>query len=392
MSNHFETKLRILASHPVQYHVPFYRTLVECGLNVDVFYYHHGTAGRVGYDPEFGLEIQWDIDLLNGYPRRTFLTRSATYSLREQARHFLPLVFQLLRGRIPILLMGWFIESVWLIWTLALFFRIPVLLLSETTPQSYAAVPKPGWRTRLLGWLLRRTQAGLYIGTKNREFLSSMGMPDDRLFPAPYSIDNARFSLEAKRLETERVALCARHGLDANLPVFLFCGKLIPKKRPIQLLDAYLSADLAGKAQLLFVGEGMLRPELEQQIQKLKLKNVHLFGFLNQSQMPLAYVLGEVLCLISDATETWGLVVNEALACGRPVIVSDSVGCAPDLVGPENGWVVPLDDHEKLTQTLNLAFSNYSNWKNMGNAGRVRVKRNTFTSMADGVVLALQSI
>lgn len=386
------TYLRVLASHPVQYHVPFYRALVGDGLDLEVGYYHAGMAGRKGYDREFGMDIQWDVELLEGYPYRIFLDGTATYSKLEQLRSLMPMVFWALRHRTPLLLMGWFIESIWLIWAMALFLRIPVVVMCETTPQSYSVTSKPRWRTALLGWLLRRTQSGLYIGSRNREFLSSMGMPDDRLFPVPYSIDNERFASEAKQFRVRRTDLCSRYGLDIELPVFLFCGKLIPKKRPLQLLEAYLSAGLADKAQLLFVGEGMLRPELERRVQALQLKNVHLAGFLNQSQMPLAYVLGEILCLISDATETWGLVVNEALTCGRPVIVSDSVGCAPDLVGVENGWAVPLDDHEKLAQTLAAAFLKYADWKNMGNAGRRRVAGNTFASMADGVVLALKSM
>ena len=338
------------------------------------------------------MDIQWDIELLEGYPYRVFLDGTATYSKMEQLRKLMPMLFWALRSRTPLLLMGWFIESVWLIWALALFLRIPVLVMCETTSQSYAVTPKPRWRTVLLGWLLRRTQAGLYIGSRNREFLSSMGMPDDRLFPVPYSVDNERFASEAERLRAGRADLCSRYGLDPGLPTFMFCGKLIPKKRPLQLLEAYLSAGLSDKAQLLFVGEGMLRPELERRIQAHQLKNVHLLGFLNQSQMPLAYVLGEVLCLITDATETWGLVVNEALACGRPVIVSDSVGCVPDLVGTENGWLVLRDDQEQLTHTLATAFEKHADWEKMGCAGRRRVTGNIFALMADGVISALKSM
>ena len=88
--------------------------------------------------------------------------------------------------------------------------------------------------------------------------------------------------------------------MDPELPTYLFCGKLINKKRPLQLLDAYLSAGLAERAQLLYVGEGELRQELEERIRAQGLKHVHLLGFLNQNDMPLAYVLGELLCLISS--------------------------------------------------------------------------------------------
>jgi glycosyltransferase involved in cell wall biosynthesis len=243
-----------------------------------------------------------------------------------------------------------------------------------------------------LNWLLQHTTANLYIGSRNRDFLLESGVSARVLFPAPYSIDNDRFAAEAERLLPERRELCRRFGLDPDLPTFLFCGKLIGKKRPLQLLAAYLSAGLADRAQLVYVGEGELRIELEHQVQTHGLQHVHLLGFLNQNDMPLAYVLGELLCLISEPTETWGLVVNEALACGRPVIVSTTVGCEPDLVGVENGWVTPLDDHQRLIETLQQALERREEWGNMGKAGRVRVSNNTFAEMAAGALSALDFI
>jgi glycosyltransferase involved in cell wall biosynthesis len=171
----------------------------------------------------------------------------------------------------------------------------------------------------------------------------------------------------------------------------LFCGKLIPKKRPLQLLEAYLAAGFSDRAQLLYVGEGELRGQIEKRAREAGARHVHLLGFFNQTQMPLAYVLGEVLCLISDPGETWGLVVNEAMACGRPVIVSDTVGCGPDLVSPENGWVVPLDDDAALRATLIKALEARERWPAMGDRGRERVAGHNFAAMAAGVQAAWRS-
>jgi glycosyltransferase involved in cell wall biosynthesis len=264
--------------------------------------------------------------------------------------------------------------------------------MSETTQTSFAAVPKPEWRRCLLRWLLRHTTANLYIGSSNRVFLHEMGVSEDHLFYVPYSIDNARFAAEVDRLLPNRTRLCRQYGLDAELPTYLFCGKLVNKKRPLQLLDAYLSAGLADRAQLLYVGEGELRSELERRIQTAGLKHVHLLGFLNQTEMPLAYVLGELLCLISGPTETWGLVVNEALACGRPVIISDTVGCGPDLVRAENGWITQVNDQNQLTSTLLQAFEQRAEWDKMADVGRRIVSKNTFSGMVSGVLSALQFI
>jgi glycosyltransferase involved in cell wall biosynthesis len=384
--------LKILSSHPVQYHVPFYRSMIAEGIDLAVGYYHQGTAGRIGHDAEFGIDLEWDIDLLDGYPHTIFFEGRATHHWLEQTKAAARLLPWALQGRqTPLLLMGWFNELVWLIWLLRIFRRAPTIAMSETTPLSFAATTKPRWRVSLLRWLLQHTTAILFIGNRNRVFLMEMGVSEKRLFRVPYSIDNVRFSTDVDRLLPGRHMLCRKYDINPELPTFLFCGKLIHKKRPLQLLEAYLAAGLADQAQLLYVGEGELRPELEHRIQALGLKHVHLLGFLNQTEMPLAYVLGELLCLISEPTETWGLVVNEALACGRPVMISDVVGCGMDLVGVENGWVIPFDNHDKLTQSLLNAFRQYADWTCMGEHGREKVAGYTFTSMAKGVKAALSA-
>jgi len=385
------TNLKILESHPVQYHVPFFRALIAEGVDIAVGYYHQGTAGRVAHDDGFGIDIAWDIDLLSGYPHRIFVAGTANYHWLEQIKVAPQLLSWALRDRqTPLLLMGWFTELVWLIWLLRILSHAPIIVISETTPLSFAATPKPRWRIVLLRWLLQHTTANLFIGSRNRTFLREMGVPEERLFLVPYSIDNTRFRTEVKRCLPERHKLCKQYGLNPEMPTFLFSGKFINKKRPLQLLEAYISAGLADQAQLLYVGEGELRPQLEKRIQELGLRHVHLLGFFNQTQMPLAYVLGEILCLISEPTETWGLVVNEALACGRPVIVTDTIGCSPDLVESANGWVTPLDDHDQLTKTLLLAIERRAEWNKMGEIGRKKVAQNIFESMADSISVALQ--
>jgi glycosyltransferase involved in cell wall biosynthesis len=218
-----------------------------------------------------------------------------------------------------------------------------------------------------------------------------MGIAPGRLFHAPYSVDNATLEAETQRLACARPELCGRYGLDPDLPTFLFCGKLTAQKRVLSLLEAFLGAGLDGQAQLLYVGEGAMRTALERSIEEAGARHVRLIGFLNQSQMPLAYVLGQVLCLISEG-ETWGLVVNEALASGRPVIVTETVGCAPDLVGAENGWTISLHDPRALALVLREAFQRRAEWPEMGLAGRRRVAGHTYRAMAQGIEAALASI
>jgi glycosyltransferase involved in cell wall biosynthesis len=381
-----EKKLKIISPHPVQYQVPLWRQLRADGWKVDVAYYHPGTSSQPALDEDFGIEIQWDVDLLDGYPHVFFNQGRANFSLREQAACFWKMLSWLLADRnVPVLFMGWFAESIWTLWLVAVLLRRPHLIISETTPGSFYSSPKPRWRVSFLQWLLKNTPACLYIGKLNLEFLLAMGVDQSRLFHAPYSIDVDRFFSESTRLAGGRAELRRLHGMDPALPAFLFCGKLIEKKRPMQLLQSYRDAGLQKHAQLIFVGEGPLRPELEGCIQSAGLDHVHVIGFLNQSQMPLAYVLGDVLCLPSGSTETWGLVVNEAMACGLPILISESVGCAPDLVDEDNGWRVPFDDRQALVSALKAAFDLRQDWRQLGDSSRQKISGHTFKAMSAGI-------
>lgn len=165
------------------------------------------------------------------------------------------------------------------------------------------------------------------------------------------------------------------------------------KKRPLELLEAFLQADLRDHAQLVYVGEGYLRTEIEKQPPQLAQGMYTVLGFFNQSQMPLAYLLGDLFCLVSGPDETWGLVVNEASVCGLPIIVSDTVGCGPDMVDKQNGWVVSLDDRDQLPEIFRgKAYNRQDDWPSMGLASKKRVAIHTYDRMTTGVQHALQSI
>ncbi len=385
-----KTKLKILTSHPIQYQVPLFRELISSGLDIDVAYYYKGMAGQRLRDEEFGIDVQWDIDLLSGYPH-FFMVDNAQFGVVEQVRIGPKLLLWGLRGRdTPLLLIGWFAEIVWLLWLLRILSNAPILTLSDNTLFSYQAIKRPQWRRKLLKFLLCHSSGHLFVGIRNKEFLTDMGVNPDKLSYIPHSIDNERFSHVAER--SDRRSLCYQYGLDPDMPTFLFSGKLIPKKHPLELLKAYLDADLQNVTQLLYVGDGILNSAIAEFVREADLKNVHLLGFFNQSQMPLAYVLGHILCLISDPTETWGLVVNEAFACGRPAIVSEVVGCAPDLVASSTGWIVPVDNYEALVQVLRKAYEQRDLWSQMGHSGQQLVSRHTYAAMVKGIKSALVKI
>jgi glycosyltransferase involved in cell wall biosynthesis len=192
--------------------------------------------------------------------------------------------------------------------------------------------------------LLRRFDGFLYVGQRNREYLLRYGVPADRLFFSPHCVDNDAFA-----------AAAAASRAPARRRI-LFVGKLIARKRPSDLLRAV--ARLGGHAaEVAFAGSGELEAELRQIAADASL-HAEFLGFVNQSELPAVYAAADLLVLPSDGRETWGLVVNEAMACGLPAVVSDAVGCGPDLVEPgATGAVFPLGDVAALAAAIESVLS-----------------------------------
>jgi glycosyltransferase involved in cell wall biosynthesis len=190
---------------------------------------------------------------------------------------------------------------------------------------------------------LRFFDAGLYVGERSRAYWRHYRYPSTRLFFSPHCVDAEWF---AKRATPEaRVALRAQLGLASESKAVLFAGKLVPFKRPLDLIAA--ASQLKSRRpviEVLVAGSGPLEPEIMGAARTAGVP-CHMLGFCNQSEMPAAYAAADVLVLPSDGRETWGLVANEVLACGRPIVVSDAVGCAPDLAATgEAGRVFAAGD------------------------------------------------
>jgi len=123
-------------------------------------------------------------------------------------------------------------------------------------------------------------------------------------------------------------------------------------KQPLLLLEAYKRVRQKFPCALLYVGDGPLRREIEKRAKQEAIPDVQITGFLNQSEIPQAYVAGDILVLPS-AHEPWGLVVNEAMNFALPIIVSDRVGCTPDLVHEgESGFVFPYHSVDSLARAI----------------------------------------
>jgi glycosyltransferase involved in cell wall biosynthesis len=244
-------------------------------------------------------------------------------------------------------------------------------------------------------FLLRQYSAAIAIGRANRDFYRRNGMSAEKIFDGPYCVDNAWFARNAEELEPSRDEIRSRWGVPSGARVLLFCGKLEAKKRPLDLLQAVAAlATRPGRPlpHVLFAGDGPLRGECEAFARARGLSTTFT-GFLNQSRVSQAYVASDCLVLPSDAGETWGLVVNEAMASGRVALVSDLVGCHPDLVVPGvTGDVFPCGDVQALAQLLDAWCGGATKLAAGGEAARAHVAQYSVGRVVDGSVQALRFV
>jgi glycosyltransferase involved in cell wall biosynthesis len=233
----------------------------------------------------------------------------------------------------------------------------------------------------------------LAIGRANRRFYQRAGVAADRIFDTPYAVDNARFVAAAEQLRPQRNELRRSWSVPGDGFCLLFAGKFQVKKRPFDLLEALERARKSrADLRLLMVGAGELEGALRERARERRLP-VTFTGFLNQTEIPRAYAAADALVLPSDAGETWGLVVNEAMASSLPAIVSDRVGCREDLIEDGvTGFSFPLGDARALAACLTTVAEDPIRAASMGEAAKARVlARYSIERAVEGTVAALRS-
>jgi len=227
---------------------------------------------------------------------------------------------------------------------------------------------------------VRQAGACLSIGEQNRKFYLAYGAREERIFSAPYSVDNYRFAEAGEIGRQRRTERLRSLGLDPELPVVLFAAKLHPRKRPLDLLEAV--ERLERPCNVIYVGDGELGDDLRRRAERLP--TVKIVGFVNQSEMGEWYGMAELFVLPSEH-EPWGLAVNEAMAAGTVPIASDSVGCVPDLVTPGTGRVFPTGDVAALAAVLEELLSSADERTELARRARDRVSAYDIAATARGI-------
>lgn len=346
-------KLAVVATHPVQYQAPLWRA-IAASPDFDVKVYFASRQGLdEAMDPGFGKAFAWDIPLLGGYDHE-FLTSVRIPILPGPIANLYP---KGLADRFRMekfdatLVLGYATGAAWAGMRAAWRTGTPVIMRGESHNQGRRPSPREAAKGAVLRRLLRRIDGFLAIGTWNKEYWLSFGVPEEKIRVALYSVDNDYFRSRLESDPEEPGRLRARWGTGPDDVVFLYCGKLIPAKDPLTLFRAF--ADLEGdRHHLVIVGAGLLEEELRDFARAKGMERVHWEGFVNQSRLPFYYRAADVLVLPS-VVEPWGLVVNEAMACGTPCIVSDRAGAGPDLVaGPGVGCTFSVSDAANLEELL----------------------------------------
>jgi glycosyltransferase involved in cell wall biosynthesis len=367
-----KVRLAFIVSHPIQYYAPLHQRLARRDdIEIKVFFTWHDGHAAIE-DRGFARPVAWDIPLSEGYA----FERVPNHARDPGTHHFLGLNNPSLVAQVC----AWHPDAVhvtgwgWLSHALALRAfharHVPVLFRGDSHLLDGAGATRRLAKQALLRRVYAWPAAFLVVGAANRRYYQAFGVGAERLYPCPHSIDVGRFAAPA--VELEREAATWRRALDIppDRCVLLFAGKFEPKKRPLELMRTMLALP-RGRATLIMLGSGELEPEVRT-LAASDPERFRVLPFENQQRMPVAYRLADLFVLPSAHGESWGLAVNEAMACGRAVLVSDRVGCAADVVDPSCGAVFESDRPGALSAALDDLTARRDDLRAMGRAAAAR--------------------
>ncbi|MDH7463668.1 glycosyltransferase family 4 protein [Chitinophagaceae bacterium 26-R-25] len=369
-----QKRLVYFLSHPIQYISPLLKELAtESDLQV---YYFSDASIKGGKDAGFGVQVKWDVPLLEGYKSTFIPNKSKKETLDNKFWELInPSVIKILK-REPgdvIVVHGWSYASVWMTILAGKWYGKKIWLRAESP---YNQEIKKSKRSLFLkriifkNFLFKMIDKCLYIGKESKKFFEYYGVPEKKLLYTPYCVNNAFFQLKHEELKNNRDDIKKELNLPLGKKIILYSGKYIPKKNPLDLIKAYEKIG-SRNAALVMVGEGELRKEMEAYIQQHNLSDVYLTGFINQSSIPKYYEIADVFVMCSGMEETWGLSVNEAMNFAKPVVVADTVGCSADLVkNGENGFVFEEKNIENLAGCINKLISDEAFCISAGNKSK----------------------
>lgn len=357
-------KIAFLISHPIQYFSPLFREMAADPMIDLTVYYCSDEGAEEVYSKDFNAAVKWDIPLFNGYKYKILKNLSLKPSIFSGFFGLMNfgIIKEIKKERYDaIIIHGWnYFSHVMTILVAralgtAVYMRGDNPCDQEQQKPLYKIFLK---RILLQQMLFRAINAFLYVGWENKAFYKFYGVSDNKLYFVPHAVDNQRFMKGYQSLSANKEKNRQEMLIGTGKRVILFVGKLTGVKRPLDLLKAYEKIADANMA-LVYVGDGPLRSKIEKYVAENDIKDVYITGFKNQTELPRYYAMADIFVLPS-LSETWGLVINEAMCFHLPVIVSDTVGCSKDLVRHgENGFVFKTGDIDELSRYLSILVKDY---------------------------------
>lgn len=379
-------KLAIVVTHPIQYYAPWFKLLASRGnVQLKVFYTWSQAADTVK-DKTFGRDIKWDIPLLDGYDYEFV----ENISKKPGSHHYFgincPKLISRLKEFSPdaILFFGWNFKSH--LKAMRYFNgKVPVWFRGDSTLLDETGGLKTKLRRLVLKTVYRYVDKAFYVGQASKEYFLKHGLAENQLIHAPHAVNNAHFSDQDNSYETLAAEWKNELGISQEQIVVVFAGKFENKKQPELLIDAVIEANNRRKEQiaLIMIGNGPLEKRL-----KIRAQNqlqIHFLPFQNQSKMPVVYRMASIFCLPSQGPgETWGLAINEAMASSRPVIITNKVGGARDmLIEGYNGYCFDYDNQKELVAILESL--SLQDLKIMGSNSRMHVEKFTMLQIVEAL-------
>ena len=379
-------KLAIISSHPIQYNAPLFRLLHQRNkIDIKVFYTWGQTALEDKFDPGFNKKIEWDIPLLTGY-NYLFVNNTAK---KPGSHHFNGIINPTLIKDIEtfeadaILVYGWNFKSH--LKVLRYFHkRIPVFFRGDSTLMNHQPFYKKIARKIFLKFIYRHVDLAFHVGSENRKYFKEYGLKDNQLILSGHAIDMQRFSINDFEVVEKAKQWKENITQSKDAIVFLFAGKF-EKIKNLSLLIKSFKALKKEDVHLIIAGSGLLEKEL--MVMAEDNNYIHFLPFQNQSEMPALYHVADIFVLPS-LSETWGLSVNEAMACGKAILISDKCGCAVDLVKENiNGFIFKNNNEHDLLNRMNKIIINKEKLALRGKQSSNIIKQYSF----DNICLAIEN-
>lgn len=390
-----KTKLAILNTHPIQYFAPLYKRLAQKeNIELTVLYCSHWGVKEY-IDPQFNTVVKWDIPLLEGYNYKFLKNLRRTDDVNKFFNLInIEVISDLIKNRYDFLWMNGHNSFTNIIAVItAKIIGIKLLMRADTQLNDERSKIKKITRKPVMKLFYKLFYGFLYIGTRNREYYKYIGVADNKLFLVPFSVNNDFFISTVEDVKNNKIEIKNKFNLNNNNLNIIYASKLMKSKNPIDLLKAYeIVKKKFENVNLIFVGTGEEEENLKNYVEKNRIKDVFFLGFLNQSELPEIFAVSDIFVLPA-INEAWGLIINEAMCAGLPIIVSDVVGAVPDLLKEGiNGYSFVAGDIEQLADKLYLILSDDNLRILMGEKSREIISKWSYNECIKGIKQALNII